>query len=271
MVFSCTRKTSATSATLRPSPTARMARRYVTWRKLPCWWAVFSRRFIALREYVVRVKRTRHIGTFLQRLYGNAVSLVCMFPMCGGTSTPLQKIFFLKSIAAVMPQDESPDRRTRERRDHPLTRVSTPTMIRAVRCIEDLAHDPARLSCVNREEKRHEGADHVPRCEPSGFQGAPSPPSCQPGGQDHRPVQQHDRWCRYRCGPGGRAHQPAVPQRQVRALWGRSQVRPPGAQPWEPYRCRGGGPHCRGGGRRDRRHRPLRRVHVVACPRHGCT
>src|SRR5215216_3800303 len=101
MVFSCTRKTSATSATLRPSPTARMARRYVTWRKLPCWWAVFSRRFIALREYVVRVKRTRHIGTFLQRLYGNDVSLVCMFPMCGGTSTPLQKIFFLKSIVRL--------------------------------------------------------------------------------------------------------------------------------------------------------------------------
>src|SRR5262245_12915610 len=39
-------------------------------------------------------------------------------------------------LTAIMPQDQSPDRRTRERRDHPLTEVSTPTMIRAVRCIE---------------------------------------------------------------------------------------------------------------------------------------
>src|SRR5262249_19928080 len=99
-VFSCTRKTTATSAKLRPSPTARMARRYLTWRQLPCCWAVFSRPSTALRECVVRVKRTLHIGTFLQRHHGSDVSLVGIFPMCGGASTHLQKIFFLKSIAS---------------------------------------------------------------------------------------------------------------------------------------------------------------------------
>ena len=41
---------------------------------------------------------------------------------------------------------------------------------------------------------------------------------------------------------------------------------PPGAQPREPYRRRGGSPDSRRGRRYDRRHRPLRGLHVVACP-----
>jgi hypothetical protein len=45
------------------------------------------------------VKRTLHIGTFLQRQHVSDVSLAGIFPMCGGSSTHLQKMFFLRSIA----------------------------------------------------------------------------------------------------------------------------------------------------------------------------
>jgi hypothetical protein len=48
-------KTTATSTKLRPSLTARMARRYLTWRQLPCCWAVFRLRSTAIQEYVMRV------------------------------------------------------------------------------------------------------------------------------------------------------------------------------------------------------------------------
>src|SRR5919106_4011453 len=97
-VCSCPRKTTATSAKLRPSPTARMARRYLLWRKLPCCCAVFRWRSTALRERIVRVNRTRHIGRVLQRRHGSDVALADIFPMCGDASTHLQKICFLKSI-----------------------------------------------------------------------------------------------------------------------------------------------------------------------------
>jgi hypothetical protein len=53
--------------------------------------------------------------------------------------------------------------------DSPLTLVAAPTMLSAVRCAEELPQSPAQPLCCNREEKRHEGADHVPRCGPSGF------------------------------------------------------------------------------------------------------
>jgi hypothetical protein len=49
----------------------------------------------------VRVIRTLHIGRVLQSQHGSDVALAGIFPMCGGSSTPLQKIFFLKSIAEM--------------------------------------------------------------------------------------------------------------------------------------------------------------------------
>ena len=42
------------------------------------------------------VKRTQHIGTFLHNEMG--ISLAGISPMCGRSSTHLQKIFFLRSI-----------------------------------------------------------------------------------------------------------------------------------------------------------------------------
>jgi oligopeptide transport system substrate-binding protein len=47
------------------------------------------------------VKRTLHIGTFLQRQHVSDVSLAGIFPMCGPSSTHLQKIIFLTSIAEL--------------------------------------------------------------------------------------------------------------------------------------------------------------------------
>jgi hypothetical protein len=48
------------------------------------------------------VKRTLHIGTFLQGQPVSEVSLAGIFPMCGRSSTHLQKFFFLKSIAGII-------------------------------------------------------------------------------------------------------------------------------------------------------------------------
>ena len=56
-----------------------------------------------------------------------------------------------------------------QRRESPLTLVAMPTMLSAVRCTEELPQSPAQPLCYNPEEKRHEGADHVPRCGSSGF------------------------------------------------------------------------------------------------------
>jgi hypothetical protein len=46
----------------------------------------------------------------------------------------------------------SPGRRARDRRDSPLTVLSVPSMLRAVRCAEERPQAPARLPCVTREE-----------------------------------------------------------------------------------------------------------------------
>src|SRR2546428_11990423 len=77
--------------------TARMARQYLTWRRLPRCWAVFSWRSISLRYEGDMVKRMQHIGTFLHNEMG--ISLRGISPMCGRSSIHLQKIFFLRSIA----------------------------------------------------------------------------------------------------------------------------------------------------------------------------
>src|SRR6184192_729174 len=77
--------------------TARMARQYLTWRRLPRCWAVFSWRSISLRDEGDMVKRMQHIGTFLHNEMG--ISLRGISPMCGRSSIHLQKIFFLRSIA----------------------------------------------------------------------------------------------------------------------------------------------------------------------------
>jgi hypothetical protein len=44
-------------------------------------------------------KRTLHIGIVLQRQHVSDVSLAGIIPLCGPSSTQLQKIFFLRSIA----------------------------------------------------------------------------------------------------------------------------------------------------------------------------
>src|SRR4030095_8442288 len=77
--------------------TARIARKYLTWRRLPRCWAVFSWRSTALRSEEDMVKRRQHIGTFLHNEMG--ISLRGISPMCGRSSIHLQKIFFLRSIA----------------------------------------------------------------------------------------------------------------------------------------------------------------------------
>src|SRR3989442_8926503 len=77
--------------------TARMARQYLTWRRWPRCWAVFSWRSISLRYEGDMVKRIQHIGTFLHNDMG--ISLRGMSPMCGRSSIHLQKIFFLRSIS----------------------------------------------------------------------------------------------------------------------------------------------------------------------------
>src|SRR2546428_5735111 len=77
--------------------TARMARQYLTWRRWPRCWAVFSWRAISLRYEGDMVKRMQHIGTFLHNEMG--ISLRGISPMCGRSSIHLQKIFFLRSIA----------------------------------------------------------------------------------------------------------------------------------------------------------------------------
>src|SRR6266567_5164766 len=76
--------------------TARMARQYLTWRRWPRCWAVFSWRAISLRYEGDMVKRMQHIGTFLHNEMG--ISLRGISPMCGRSSIHLQKIFFLRSI-----------------------------------------------------------------------------------------------------------------------------------------------------------------------------
>src|SRR6266516_1767819 len=76
--------------------TARMARQYLTWRRWPRCWAVFSWRSIALRYEGDMVKRMQHIGIFLHNEMG--ISLRGISPMCGRSSIHLQKIFFLRSI-----------------------------------------------------------------------------------------------------------------------------------------------------------------------------
>src|SRR5256885_2528150 len=80
--------------------TGRMARQYVTWRRLPRCWAVFSWRSISLRYEADMVKRMQHIGTFLHNEMG--ISLRGISPMCGRSSIHLQKIFFLRSIEASL-------------------------------------------------------------------------------------------------------------------------------------------------------------------------
>jgi hypothetical protein len=54
-------------------------------------------------HHVVRfaemVKRTLHIGIFLQRQHVSDVSLAGIFPMCGYSSIFLRRTFFLRSIA----------------------------------------------------------------------------------------------------------------------------------------------------------------------------
>src|SRR4030095_10518589 len=80
--------------------TARMARKYLTWRRLPRCWAVFRWRSTALRYKGDMVKRMQHIGTFLHNEMG--ISLRGISPMCGRSSIHLQKIFFLRSIARTL-------------------------------------------------------------------------------------------------------------------------------------------------------------------------
>ena len=46
------------------------------------------------------VKRMQHIGTFLHNEMG--ISMGGISPMCGRSSIHLQKIFFLRSIVAVL-------------------------------------------------------------------------------------------------------------------------------------------------------------------------
>src|SRR5215204_2588609 len=74
-----------------------MARKYLTWRRLPRCWAVFSWRSTSLRSAEDMVKRRQHIGIFLHNEMG--ISLRGISPMCGRSSIHLQKIFFLRSIA----------------------------------------------------------------------------------------------------------------------------------------------------------------------------
>src|SRR6195256_4445449 len=84
--------------------TARMARQYLTWRRLPRCWAVFSWRSISLRYEGDMVKRMQHIGTFLHNEMG--ISLRGISPMCGRSLIHLQKIFFLRSIAETTSKAE---------------------------------------------------------------------------------------------------------------------------------------------------------------------
>src|SRR5215208_6717754 len=76
-----------------------MARKYLTWRRLPRCWAVFSWRSTSLRSAEDMVKRRQHIGIFLHNEMG--ISLRGISPMCGRSSIHLQKIFFLRSIATL--------------------------------------------------------------------------------------------------------------------------------------------------------------------------
>src|SRR5215217_6695714 len=76
-----------------------MARKYLTWRRLPRCWAVFSWRSTSLRSAEDMVKRRQHIGIFLHNEMG--ISLRGISPMCGRSSIHLQKIFFLRSIAPL--------------------------------------------------------------------------------------------------------------------------------------------------------------------------
>src|SRR5215208_2642428 len=74
--------------------TARMARKYLTWRRLPWCWAFFRWRFTALRSEGDMVKRIQHIGPFLRNEMG--VSLRGMSPMCDHSSIHLSENLFLK-------------------------------------------------------------------------------------------------------------------------------------------------------------------------------
>ena len=56
------------------------------------------------------------------------------------------------------------------------------------------------------------------------------------------------------------------PSLKFRALRRRPAAGAAGAQPRQSHRRRRGRAHRPGGGRRHRRHGPLRRLHVVACP-----
>src|SRR4030095_9375049 len=102
--------------------TARMARKYLTWRRLPRCWAVFRWRSTALRYKGDMVKRMQHIGTFLHNEM--RISLSGISPMCGRSSIHLQKIFFLRSIAQPQPLievfAEIPDFRCCRGKRHPL-------------------------------------------------------------------------------------------------------------------------------------------------------
>src|SRR5215211_2840443 len=81
--------------------TARMARKYLSWRRLPWCWAFFRWRFTALRSEGDMVKRIQHIGPFLRNEMG--VSLRGMSPMCDHSSIHLSENLFLK-VYSIFPR-----------------------------------------------------------------------------------------------------------------------------------------------------------------------
>src|SRR5215211_4903134 len=100
--------------------TARMARKYLSWRRLPWCWAFFRWRFTALRSEGDMVKRIQHIGPFLRNEMG--VSLRGMSPMCDHSSIHLSENLFLKvySVRVTTFQDHERSvqvERTREEGD----------------------------------------------------------------------------------------------------------------------------------------------------------
>src|SRR5256886_16762607 len=85
------------------------------------------------------VKRTLHIGTFLQRQQVSNVSLAGMFPMCGDSSTHFWKLFFLRSIVSIAAPRScmTPSRPSRMKRVHLTSPVSAREPQGAVGVIEN--------------------------------------------------------------------------------------------------------------------------------------
>ena len=97
-VFSCARKTTANSTETLAVHDGEDGKQIVDLTQSAELPGGFQWRATSLRYCVERVKRTLHIGIFLQRQHVSDVSLAGIFPICGDSPIPLQIMFFLRSI-----------------------------------------------------------------------------------------------------------------------------------------------------------------------------